>query len=727
MPESGTCTDIINLRYQDGSEGSPSNPAKFNNQDFNQLKQRHLTRGKLFVDTTFPPDTKSLGDVSNMTWWQEQQVEWRRPAEVVEIMLIQKKLSFMEDGASLFDFSQGNIGNCWFLAAIASLTFQKDLMVQVVPLNQSFEDYAGIFHFRFWRFGKWMDVVIDDYLPMHNNQLLSVKSKTGNEFWVPLLEKAYAKVCGSYADMNAGLPSEAFKDFSGGVHMTYRLKDVHNASHDAELWTSLSRATACKSMICCGTSPNGERGGNTVSYTGLVAAHAYTVTAVTEINNRGSVVQLVQLFNPWGKQEWNGKWSDKSTMWDGVSAVDRAKCFERNNGEFWMELEDFCYYFNLFSICCDNPNFMDGDLSCQWKCMVYDGKWLAGRSAGGSNTNDTFWMNPQYRIKVDKINQNEKEDKNILLSLMQRPQQRHRNQSRFHAIAVSVYLLPEGTREGRVGSNFFKTNWPMMQRTMYREEREVIKQLSLQPGEYLIVPSTIRPNKTADFVLSIYTKTDAKICVVDGDADCMEEHNVTDMDTDKDKWAANKNKWTNDKEKWTADKDKKPIDLRDEKIHDMFKRYADQSGELNYRQLQKLLNNNFLNGTSEGFDLQTCRSMIAIMDTDHRRQMTFTEFSNLWNKIEEFKKVFHASDLTRNGILSNYEVQMAINSAGINLDKTLVNLMLFRYAEVTAVSLDNFLTLMLRLEKISKVFNNKSSNGVATFTWSEMSDVVMYT
>lgn len=40
------------------------------------------------------------------------------------------------------------LGNCWFLAAISALTFQKGLMVQVVPMDQSFEDYAGIFHFR---------------------------------------------------------------------------------------------------------------------------------------------------------------------------------------------------------------------------------------------------------------------------------------------------------------------------------------------------------------------------------------------------------------------------------------------------------------------------------------------------------------------------------------------------------------------------------------------------
>ena len=126
-----------------------------------------------------------------------------------------------------FDINQGEIGDCWFLAALANLAEDKDeTFHRVVPENQNFKEgsYCGLFRFRFFRFGEWVEVVIDDRLPTRNGELIYLKANndmkddaTEIEFWSPLLEKAYAKLYGSYKALEGGLTIEAAVDFSGGI------------------------------------------------------------------------------------------------------------------------------------------------------------------------------------------------------------------------------------------------------------------------------------------------------------------------------------------------------------------------------------------------------------------------------------------------------------------------------------------------------------------------------
>ena len=106
-----------------------------------------------------------------------------------------KNPKFVIDGYSRFDVKQGELGDCWFLAAAASLTQYKKLFSKVVPsCNYDFDNkYTGVFHFRFWQYNNWIDVVVDDRLPTYEGQLVFSTSSTENEFWSVLLEKAYAK------------------------------------------------------------------------------------------------------------------------------------------------------------------------------------------------------------------------------------------------------------------------------------------------------------------------------------------------------------------------------------------------------------------------------------------------------------------------------------------------------------------------------------------------------
>ena len=92
--------------------------------------------------------------------------------------------------------------------------------------------FVGIFHFRFWYYGEWVDVVVDDYLPVHDSgtfgkknlvYLQNSESSIGNEFWAALLEKAYAKLHGSYQKIDGGFTGDSMEDFSGGLSERYML------------------------------------------------------------------------------------------------------------------------------------------------------------------------------------------------------------------------------------------------------------------------------------------------------------------------------------------------------------------------------------------------------------------------------------------------------------------------------------------------------------------------
>lgn len=196
--------------------------------------------------------------------------------------------------------------------------FNKDLLVQVVPQEQNFQNSRGIFHFRVKRPIKverpqhiqsgslfrllallsnhtptavlevckvggcchWWpppnyqqsvavcplergDRVLDPSVGESIRQVsifgsLSKYLNFGGDCKEQLVFVSH-RVCGSYADLNAGLPSDAFKDFSGGVHMMYNLKEAQTYGHDEAVWRSLQSATRCNSMVCCETTQKGVR------------------------------------------------------------------------------------------------------------------------------------------------------------------------------------------------------------------------------------------------------------------------------------------------------------------------------------------------------------------------------------------------------------------------------------------------------------------------------------
>lgn len=148
----------------------------------------------------------------------------------------------------------------WFIAGCAAIALLPELFANVVPKDQPLEGskYAGIFHFRFWYYGQWVDVVIDDRLPVDsNNKLLFCSNRQEpDEFWAALLEKAYAKLCGCYENLDGGNTSDALIDMTGGIQETFEIKDLKIEAQKIDIWNIFIKSRQHKSLIGCSIAPN---------------------------------------------------------------------------------------------------------------------------------------------------------------------------------------------------------------------------------------------------------------------------------------------------------------------------------------------------------------------------------------------------------------------------------------------------------------------------------------
>uniref|UniRef100_A0A8P4GAC0 Calpain 1, (mu/I) large subunit b n=1 Tax=Dicentrarchus labrax TaxID=13489 RepID=A0A8P4GAC0_DICLA len=493
-------------RQKAGGLGSVQQAVRYQNQDFQALKEDCLQNGTLFEDPMFPAEPASLGfkELGPFTA-KTRGVEWKRPTELTQ------NPQFIVGGATRTDICQGALGDCWLLAAIGSLTLNERLLHRVVPQGQSFShQYAGIFHFQFWQFGEWVNVVIDDRLPVKEGELLFVHSAEGSEFWSALLEKAYAKLNGSYEALSGGSTTEGFEDFTGGVAEMYELNELKKAK-ERDLYRIISKALERGSLLGCSIDITSAFDMEAVTFKKLVKGHAYSVTGLKQVERRGRTERLIRIRNPWGQVEWTGRWSDNCSEWSSIDAAEKDEMLcKMEDGEFWMSFSEFLHQFSRLEICNLTPDALSEDSTSFWNTTMFEGGWRRGSTAGGCrNHPNTFWINPQYKICLLEEDDDPDDDEaacSFLVALMQKDRRRYRRHGQdVHTIGFAIYEV-RGCPSVHMKKDFFLRHSSCARSETFINLREVSNRLRLPPGEYLIVPSTFEPSKEADFVLRVFTE-----------------------------------------------------------------------------------------------------------------------------------------------------------------------------------------------------------------------------
>lgn len=352
-----------------------------------------------FEDDEFPPNETSLGNVEGDTARgaggrsNYSEVIWVRAGDFSRENIDNRSPTpkLHDSGMNLFqgkieatDVRQGSLGDCWLLSAMACLA-EHPGAINAIFLTKELNP-RGKYQVRLFDVeeDRWKVVTVDDYVPCKRAtsayaaadhvlrscedgmpQALFAKPNA-REIWALILEKAVAKLCGSYAALDGGFTEWGVVCLTGqkawwydsevkGCTYSFKrwnlkclkgvkvdLKYTEEERKESEFFDILQYYHRNGAVLCC----SGVRHGGESK--DLVGKHAYSILRVTQCTKNfqsNETLRFVLLRNPWGDGEWKGDWSDASGMWKEYPYVREHLQFSKSNdGAFWMEWGDFCKY-----------------------------------------------------------------------------------------------------------------------------------------------------------------------------------------------------------------------------------------------------------------------------------------------------------------------------------------------------------------------------------------------
>ena len=312
----------------------------------NFFSQNPQKKDDQWTDDIFPPNDNSLlGNNPNIKDSFEcpnkdidpTEIEWKRASEIYS------EPHLFEGEINTKNIILGKVGSPYFLSSIASIAQYPGLISKIFITKEY--NPKGFYTLVLFLDGEYQIIYVDDYFPCFKGTNIPYFSKSNNfELWPLILEKAWAKVNGSYSNSISGWPSDIFRAFTG-----FCCEDLnHNEETEERLWNIIKKAKENNGIISSCT-----KNEDVINEYGLINGYTYSVLEVEEVqDDKNRKVCLLKMRNDLGKSNWCGDWSEKSVYWNEHirNQISKEK-MELNEGEFYICFKDFIKYYSRTDIC----------------------------------------------------------------------------------------------------------------------------------------------------------------------------------------------------------------------------------------------------------------------------------------------------------------------------------------------------------------------------------------
>jgi len=282
----------------------------------------------------------------------------------------------------------------------------------------------GLYVIRIFKDFQWIYVIVDDRVPVSLKTGLPVfgRCQAAHELWVPIIEKAYAKLHGCYENLVSGYVDEGIQELTGmqpekilirnektGLFPHKMIEQYYGGENG--FWDFLLARDSDGCLLGCSIKGNGKEGPLVIDGqpTGLILNHAYGINDVMELedpNDKNNKLRLLRLRNPWGNSEWLGAWSGDSPEVKKYKRVieryihslppDEQFDLDADDGTFLMHYDDWKDHMSTLFLNCDFPE--------DWTGVRFQSKWTKSNSGGLPNVNqqdikERYATNPQFMIR----------------------------------------------------------------------------------------------------------------------------------------------------------------------------------------------------------------------------------------------------------------------------------------------------------------------------------------